>query len=195
MIGLPSRGDDVMRAYSIVSAPTQDFLEFFSIKAPGGVFTTDLKEIQVGEEIEVADHPVGTLLLDNLESSKRLVLLATGTGIAPFVSIVRDGAWADRYEELSLVHSTRTQHEQVYVDEMLNTDIDMTSIATRQGGHRITTMLKHGLMELNPEEDRVMLCGNEEFVKEMTAYLAENGWRSGSKRTPGTFVYERAFVS
>lgn len=210
MIGLPDRGDDVHRAYSICSSPNEPFLEFFSIKVPDGEFTQDLVRIIPGDEVEVSTRPVGTLVLDNLLPGKTLWMLATGTGIAPFISIVRDGSAFKQFERVVLVHSTRMWDEQAYQDEMRDrSPVWYVGTATRDfellNNKRITTMIYDGSLfreavyppipEWTPEHDRVMLCGNEDFVKEMREYFDSRDWKLGTRREPGHYLIEKAFVS
>lgn len=193
-LGLPSRGDDVSRAYSMCSAPDEPFLEFYSIKVPDGDFTKDLQRIVPGDEIEMSVRPVGSLIVDWLKPGKRLWLMATGTGIAPFVSIVRDTNTFHTFNDVRVVHSTRTWEEQVYADEIENKwGLAYYPVITGRGDPRITEWFKE--VEFNPEEDRIMLCGNEAFNKEMRAMLKEGGWTTGNRRELGTFAYEKAFAS
>lgn len=206
MIGLPNRGDDTMRAYSICSAPDEDFLEFFSIKVPDGVFTTDLQRIVPGDDIEVSQRPVGSLVLENLEPGKRLWLLSTGTGIAPFISLARDYQTYRQFRDVVIVHCTRTLDEQAYAGELLDSRAVFIGTTTRDPAlKRITTMVyDESLFELahvvtqtpwTSKDDRVMLCGNEDFVSEMRSYFTTKDWKIGTKREPGHFVFEKAFVS
>lgn len=204
MLGLPSQGSDLMRAYSICSSSNDPYLEFYSIKAPSGAFTTDLQRIIPGDEIEVSTRPVGSLLLNNLTPGTTLWMLATGTGIAPFVSIARDPATYQKYEQVVIVHSTRHAEEQAYAEEFLSMhNVWYIDLITGNGDPRITTLLTSNTVDehylpgytLTPENDRIMICGNEEFVKETKHFLANNGWVFGTNRTPGTFVFEKAFVA
>ncbi len=193
-IGLPDRGDDIVRAYSMCSAPDEDFLEFYSIKVPGGVFTEDLQRVLPGDEIEVSTRPVGSLTLDWITPGDRLWLMATGTGIAPFISILRDKRTYEKFYDIRVVHSTRDIDDQAYKEELsCNDRIKYYPVITGIGDPRITTWFEE--CDFKPEQDRILLCGNEEFNKQMRQILKDRGWVLGNRREPGTFSYEKAFAS
>jgi ferredoxin--NADP+ reductase len=200
VLELPDRGDDVARPYSICSAPDQPFLEFYSIKVPGGAFTEDLQQIVPGDEIEISIRPAGTLTINSLKPGRTLWLMATGTGIAPFISIFRDPTTNEMFDDVRVVWSTRTVQEQVYADELQGLGVKYYPVITGNGDPRITDAFRNKKLyvvtefDLDPENDRVMLCGNETFNKEMRSMLKEGGWSLGSRRELGTFLYEKAFV-
>ncbi len=202
MIGMAD--DDVLRAYSIVSAPHEEHLEFLSIKVPGGPLTERLKDIQEGDQIEVGDRPTGTLVLDNLKPGKRLWCIATGTGLAPFLSIVRDPKTFEQYEQVIVTHTARTIDELAYADLLSSLPITYYPTVTRepfQTPGRITERIESGALwsdlGLKPwsvEDDRVMICGSPEFNKDLRGRLEGQGFAHGTNRAPGAFVQERAFV-
>ncbi|MDC3032645.1 ferredoxin--NADP reductase [Litorivicinus sp.] len=202
MIGMAD--DDVLRAYSIASAPNEAHLEFLSIKVPGGPLTERLKDIQVGDQIEVGDRPTGTLVLDNLKPGKRLWCVATGTGLAPFLSIMRDKQTFERFEQVIVTHTVRTTQELAYGDLLTSLPITYYPTVTRepfQTPGRITERIDSGALwsdlDLTPwsiGEDRVMICGSPEFNKDIRSRLEGLGFTHGTNRVPGEFVQERAFV-
>ena len=202
MIGMAD--DDVLRAYSIASAPHEAHLEFLSIKVPGGPLTERLKDIQVGDQIEVGDRPTGTLVLDNLKPGKRLWCVATGTGLAPFLSIIRDQQTFERFEEVIVTHTVRTIQELAYGDLLRSLPITYYPTVTREPFEtpgRITERIDSGALwsdlNLTPwsiDEDRVMICGSPEFNKDLRSRLEGLGFTHGTNRAPGDFVQERAFV-
>ena len=202
MIGMAD--DDVLRAYSIASAPHEAHLEFLSIKVPGGPLTERLKDIQVGHQIEVGDRPTGTLVLDNLKPGKRLWCVATGTGLAPFLSIIRDQQTFERFEQVIVTHTVRTTQELAYGDLLTSLPITYYPTVTREPfvtPGRVTERIDSGALwsdlNLSPwsiDEDRVMICGSPEFNKDLRSRLEGLGFTHGTNRAPGDFVQERAFV-
>ena len=202
MIGMAN--DDVLRAYSIASAPNEAHLEFLSIKVPGGPLTERLKNIQKGDRIEVGDRPTGTLVLDNLKPGKRLWCVATGTGLAPFLSIIRDQQTFEHFEQVIVTHTVRTTRELAYGDLLSSLPITYYPTVTRepfQTPGRITERIDSGALwsdlNLTPwsvDEDRVMICGSPEFNKDLRSRLEGLGFTHGTNRVPGEFVQERAFV-
>ena len=202
MIGMAD--DDVLRAYSIASSPDEDHLEFLSIKVPGGPLTERLKDIQAGDQIEVGDRPTGTLVVDNLQPGKRLWCVATGTGLAPFLSIVRDPKTYERFEQVFVTHTVRTQRELAYGDLLGSLPITYYPTVTREPFEtpgRITDRMDSGVLWTDlgvspwvPEDDRIMICGSPEFNKELRSRLETLGFTHGTNRAPGEFVQERAFV-
>lgn len=202
MIGMGD--DDVLRAYSIASPPDADHLEFLSIKVPGGPLTERLKSIQPGDEIEVGDRPTGTLVLDNLTDAANLWCVASGTGLAPFLSIVRDPLTFEKYERVFVTHTVRTVDELAYRELLSGLPITYYPTVTRepfatQG--RITTRIDSGDLwrdlDVAPwtvPNDRIMICGSPEFNQEFRDRLTAEGFTHGTNRTPGGFVQERAFV-
>ena len=202
MIGM---GDnDVLRAYSIASSPASDHLEFLSIKVPGGPLTERLKDIQDGDQIEVGDRPTGTLVLDNLLPGKRLWCVATGTGLAPYLSIIRDPMTFERFEQVIVTHTVRTTRELAYWELLSSLPITYYPTVTRepfvtQG--RITQRMDDGslwddlvLDPWNQDDDRIMICGSPEFNNELRNRLQLQGFSHGTNRAAGHFVQERAFV-
>ncbi|NBW47273.1 MAG: ferredoxin--NADP reductase, partial [Betaproteobacteria bacterium] len=194
MIGLKVDGKPLLRAYSIVSANYEEHLEFLSIKVPDGPLTSRLQHIQVGDTIIVGKKPTGTLLCDYLLPGKRLYMLATGTGLAPFMSIVRDPETYERYEQVVLVHGVREVDELAYHDllvkhlpeheflgELISDKLKYYPTVTREAfvnQGRITELIESGkiftdlqLPALDPSADRVMICGSPAMLKELKGML------------------------
>lgn len=216
MIGLRVDGRPLLRAYSMVSAPWDDGLEFLSIKVPNGPLTSRLQHIQVGDTVLIGRKATGTLLLDNLLPGANLWLLGTGTGLAPFLSVIREPATWDRFPKVVLSHTVRQVAELAYrqVIEDLPTDALLGELVaghllylpsvTREDfslRERITTLLDSGraaelvgLPPLSTERDRFMLCGSPEMLADTKAWLEAHGFAEGSSNTPGHFVIEKAFV-
>ena len=217
MIGLRVDGKPLLRAYSIVSANYEEQLEFLSIKVPDGPLTSRLQHIQVGDRIVVGRKPTGTLLIDYLLPGRRLYLLSTGTGLAPFMSVIRDPATYERFEQVVLVHGVREVAELAYHDyllrelpqheflgEMVSRQLRYLPTVTREPFEtqgRITTLIESGAMgaklglpALNPADDRVMICGSSSMLRDLKAMLEQRGFNEGSTTRPGDFVIERAFV-
>jgi ferredoxin/flavodoxin---NADP+ reductase len=190
------------RAYSFTSGPEDDFIEFYSIKVPNGPLTSKLQKIQVGDFVNVSPKATGTLIIDNLTQGTDLWLLATGTGIAPFISMLCDPKTYDTFKNIHVVWSVREKEELDAFDEWLNSiGIDYIPIVTRDKRwegetRRITTLIESGnvIPNLNPDNDKVMLCGNMDFNKEIMAMLEERSYTEGSSREAGSFVLEKAFV-
>ncbi|MBP7066267.1 ferredoxin--NADP reductase [Ferrovibrio sp.] len=217
MIGLIVDNKPLLRAYSMASSNYEEFLEFFSIKVPNGPLTSRLQHLKVGDRIIVNRKPTGTLLQDNLLPGKHLYLLATGTGLAPFMSIIKDPDAYERYEKVILVHGTRTVGELAYQDyitrELLENEFlgeaarekliyypTVTREDYRNQG-RVTDLIANGklfndigLPPLDIAQDRVMLCGSPEMLRDMRAYLDERQWQEGSTTGAGHYVIEKAFV-
>jgi ferredoxin--NADP+ reductase len=218
MIGLRKEdGKPLLRAYSIASANYEEHLEFLSIKVQDGPLTSRLQHIKVGDTIIVGRKPTGTLLIDYLLPAKRLYLLSTGTGVAPFLSIIRDPETYERFEQVVLVHGTREVKELAYNDyiqdelpkheflgEILAGKLLYYPTVTREEYRhtgRVTTLLENGtlaaelgLPPLNPAEDRVMICGSPEMLRDLKQMMEAKGFKEGNTTTPGDFVIERAFV-
>ena len=201
MIGMGD--DDIMRAYSITSGPYDDFLEFYSIKVENGPLTSRLQKIKVGDEIEVGAKPTGTLTLANIELGGDLWLLATGTGIAPFISLLRDPTTYDHFDRIHLAWSVRHWSELLaYNDFLQEQDIDYIPVVTQDdtwAGHnkRITTFLSAGQLipDPIPSKNKVMICGSMGFNNDVKEMLTDWKWKEGSRKEAGTFVQEKAFVS
>ena len=217
MIGLKVDGKPLLRACSIASANYEEHLEFLSIKVEDGPLTSRLQHIRVGDTIVVGRKPTGTLLIDYTLPGKRLYLFGTGTGLAPFMSVVRDPETYDKFDEVILVHGVRQVGELAYHDyltqelprheflgEMVSEQLRYYPTVTREPFRhqgRITDLITSnkltddlGLPPLNPEEDRVMLCGSPMLLADMKMILEQRGFHEGSTTTPGDYVVERAFV-
>lgn len=217
MVGLEAAGQRISRAYSMASATYDDTLEFFSIKVPNGPLTSRLAHIKPGDAILIGSKPTGTLVLEGLTPGRRLFLLATGTGLAPFLSIIRDPETYDRFESIVLIHGVRhisdLAYQHVIADELPRHELLGEQIAsqlvyiprvTREAfanRGRITSFLacdaalaEHRLSPLVPVEDRVMLCGSPAFLSDMVDLLDAKGFEEGSLSRPGQYVIEKAFV-
>jgi ferredoxin/flavodoxin---NADP+ reductase len=218
MIGLRGEnGKPLLRAYSIASANYEEHLEFLSIKVPDGPLTSKLQHIQVGDTIVVGRKPTGTLLCDYLLPGKNLYLMATGTGLAPFMSIIRDPETYERFEKVILVHGVRQVNELAYHDyitqelpaneflgEMVTQQLLYYPTVTREpykNQGRLTDLIENGklfadlgLPTLDPETDRIMICGSPAMLKDLKRICEENGLTEGNTSTPGAFVIERAFA-
>ena len=217
MIGLMVNGKPLLRAYSIVSANYEEHLEFLSIKVPDGPLTSRLQHIQVGVSVIVGKKPTGTLLIDYLLPAKRLYLFSTGTGLAPFLSVIRDPETYERFEQVILVHGVRQVAELAYHDyltkelpeheilgEMVSAQLKYYPTVTREpfrNQGRIPDLIESGklaadlgLPQLNPLEDRAMLCGSPEMLASIKSLLEKMKFEEGNTTRPGDFVVERAFV-
>jgi ferredoxin--NADP+ reductase len=198
MIGMLD--DDLTRAYSYTSGPYDDYLEFYSIKVQDGPLTSRLQHIQVGDEIQVGNKPTGTLILANLELGGHLVMMASGTGIAPFISLLREPETYDLFEDITVTWTTRTHAEQdCYRDFLNEMPIEYFSTITQEPAEnqgRIQKFLNHGILTIdNPEKQRIMICGSIDFNNDLKEHFTALGFSEGNKRTQGTFVQEKAFVS
>ena len=210
MIGLNVEGKNVLRAYSVVSPPWSEELEFLSIKIAGGELTSRLQHIQVGDEVVIAPKSTGTLRNDALLKGGELWLLSTGTGLAPFMSLIRDLETLETWSKIHIVHSVRDSEDLAYYEDlttafkdhpqdgelhdMVAELLDYKTIITGQGDRRITTQLEIGEMPIDVVRDKVMLCGNMEFNQQVAAWCEQHGMKEGSLREPGQYVIERAFV-
>lgn len=218
MIGLPGDGRPLLRAYSIASPAYAEELEFLSIKVPDGPLTSRLQNIVPGDQIFLGRKPTGTLVADALLPGSRLFLLSTGTGLAPFLSLVRDPDIYDRFGQILLAHSVRAVSDLAFrealesqlADDPLVQDQALVQFTylpsvTREDFHtsgRITTLIDNGRLfdglsgprKLDPETDRVMLCGSMEMIRDLAARLDGLGFEEGSNAKPGHYVIERAFV-
>ncbi len=217
MIGLRVNGKPLLRAYSIVSANYEDHLEFLSIKVPDGPLTSRLQHMQVGDTIIVGRKPTGTLVIDYLLPGKRLYLLSTGTGLAPFMSIVRDPETYEKFEQVILVHGVRQKEELAYHDllmehlpahellgDLVTSQLRYYPTVTREAYRnmgRVTALIESGklfedlqLPPLDLDRDRVMICGSPGMLRDMKHLLEAKGFHEGNTSTPGGFVVERAFA-
>jgi ferredoxin/flavodoxin---NADP+ reductase len=216
MIGLQVDGRPLLRAYSMVSAAWEDTLEFLSIKVPQGPLTSRLCHIETGAEMLVGRKPVGTLMPNNLLPGRNLYLLGTGTGLAPFMSIIRDPNVYERFERVVLVHGCRLVAELAYrgvIEQIMPTDEFLGPSVTSQliyyptvtrepfrNQGRISHLIESGqlasdvgLPPLDPALDRVMVCGSPSLLADVTTYLDHNGFQEGSNTTLGAYVTEKAF--
>ena len=197
------RENSVKRAYSITSGPGDDYLEFLSIKVPNGPLTRELSRYKPGDSLYLNERTTGTLTLANIELGNNLWLLATGTGIAPFISILNDGYTYEQFDQINLVWSVRKCEDLNVYRKMLDSlPITFTPIVTQDKNwtglnKRITTMLSAGVLipNLNPSENKIMICGSMDFNTDIKSMLSEWGWQEGNNKTAGTFVQEKAFVS
>jgi ferredoxin--NADP+ reductase len=217
MIGLPVNGKPLLRAYSIASANFEEHLEFLSIKVENGPLTSRLQHIQVGDTIIVGKKPTGTLVIDYLLPGRRLYLLSTGTGLAPFMSIIRDPETYEKFEQVILVHGVREVAELAYHDyiahDLPNDEVLGEVIAgkllyyptvTREpykNQGRATDLIESGKLftdlgipTLDPETDRAMICGSAEMLADLKRMLEARSFVEGNTSTPGSFVIERAFA-
>ncbi len=217
MIGLRVDGKPLLRAYSIVSANYEEHLEFLSIKVPDGPLTSRLQHIQVGDHIIVGKKPTGTLLIDYLLPAKRLYLISTGTGLAPFMSVIRDPDTYEKFQEVVLVHGVRQVAELAYHDyltkelpeheflgELVRGQLRYYPTVTREpfrNQGRINDLIENGKLftdlgvpPLDPLTDRVMLCGSPEMLASLKVILEKRDFEEGNTTKPGDFVVERAFV-
>ena len=218
MIGLmEDNNKPLLRAYSIASPSWDDELEFYSIKVKDGPLTSKLKNIKIGDELIVRPKPVGTLVLDALLPAKRIYLIATGTGFAPFASLIRDPDLYERYDEVILCHTCRDLNELDYSKELVNslpTDpligefigdkLTYYPTTTRENSinmGRITKLLVDGTLSkdlnlppLNPETDRLMVCGSIDLNNDIKKICDAAGMNEGSNSSPSHFVVEKAFV-
>jgi ferredoxin--NADP+ reductase len=218
MVGLEVEGKPLMRAYSIASPNYEDHLEFFSIKAPGGALTSRLQHVRPDDQLLIGRKPVGTLVVRDLKEGETLYMLATGTGLAPFLSLIRDPEVYERFDKVVLVHGVRTVSELAYADfirdelpshELLGAEIAEKLIyyptVTREpyvNRGRLTDLIESGklfadtgLPPLDPARDRAMICGGPSMLAETSALLDACGFAiSPSSGVPGDYVIERAFV-
>ncbi len=217
MIGLRVDGKPLLRAYSIASANYEDHLEFLSIKVEEGPLTSRLQHIQPGDPLIVGRKPTGTLVVDYLLPGKRLYMLATGTGLAPFMSIVRDPETYEKFEQIVLVHGVRKVDELAYHDllvehlpsheflgDMVSSQLRYYPTVTREEYRnmgRIPDLIESGklfadlsLPELDPAGDRVMICGSPGMLRDLKHMLEQRGFAEGNTSVPGAFVIERAFA-
>ena len=216
MIGLEIDGKPLLRAYSVVSPNHEDHLEFLSIKVPNGPLTSKLQHIKINDEIIVNSKPTGTLVCDYLLPGRNLFLFSTGTGLAPFMSIVRDPETYEKFEKIILTHTVRTSKELAYKDLLTNLNNDEIysevtrnnfiyfNTVTREKWNnegRITDWIKEntlwkkvGVGSFNPDIDRVMICGSEEMTFDLKQIFENLGSKEGSTKVQGGFVIEKAFA-
>ena len=217
MMGLEVEGRPLLRAFSVASANYEEHLEFFSIMIRDGALTSRLQHVAPGDQVLVSRKPTGTLVLDHLQPGRRLYLLATGTGLAPFMSIVRDPETYERFEQVVVAHGVRRVADLAYRDT-LEHDLRQHELVGEQAARqlryyptvtrelfrnqgRISALLDSGklcadlgLPPLSAENDRVMLCGGPEMLKDLTTLLQSRGLQEGGTEERGHYVIEKAFV-
>ena len=219
MIGLPGEnGKPLLRAYSIASPAWEDNLEFFSIKVPDGPLTSRLQNIGEGDTVILGKKSTGTLVLDALKPGKTLYLLSTGTGIAPFASLIREPETFERFEKVVLCHTTREISELQYGIDLMNeiqTDAMLSEVVGDTLVHftsvtredypvkgRITHLIEDGTLfreigeseGFDPATDRVMICGSMERLRDSADLCEAAGLVEGSNNQPGDYVIEKAFA-
>jgi ferredoxin--NADP+ reductase len=217
MLGLEVAGRPLLRAYSIAGPAWDDTLEFYSIKVPDGPLTSHLQKIRPGDQVILRSKSTGTLVLDALTPGKRLYLLSTGTGIAPFASIIRDPETYERYEQVILTHSCRFKAELAYGEALVAAMPDdplvgeqaarqlkcFTSVTREPHPHvgRITALADSGEFfaalgnpPFDPATDRIMICGGSGMLADVRALAEKAGLTEGSNAQPAEFVIEKAFV-
>jgi ferredoxin/flavodoxin---NADP+ reductase len=217
MIGLEVDGRPLLRAYSMASANHEESLEFFSIKVADGPLTSKLQQIKEGDTILVGRKATGTLIADNLIPGKRLLLLSTGTGLAPFASLIKDPDVYDRFDSIVLVHGCRQVSELAYGEQlvarlredelfgpMLEEKLQYYPTVTREpfrNRGRITDLITSeqlfndiGQPPLDIATDRIMMCGSPGMLEELRQMFEARGFLEGSGNQPGHFVIEKAFV-
>lgn len=218
MIGL--LGDDgkpILRAYSVASPNWEEHLEFFSVKVAHGALTSRLQHLEVGDHIFLGRKPTGTLVTDALTPAKRLVMVGTGTGLAPFLSVLRDPETHEKFEHVIITHTVREKEELAYrafleeeirqdeiFGELLRDRFTYYPTVTRGEFHRrgrITDRIREGLFRedlgltiADRPETRFMICGSIAFNRDMVEILSGWGMKEGTRSDPGDYVVERAFV-
>lgn len=219
MIGLEVEGRPLTRAYSIASANHEEYLEFFSIKVPDGPLTSRLQHLRPGDPLIVSRKPTGTLVLHDLKPGKRLFLFATGTGLAPFMSLIHDPEVYEKFEKIILIHGVRWTNELAYHDYIEHELSDheffgdwvreklvyyptVTRESFRNEG-RLTDLIESGKLfadigqpPLDPVTDRAMICGSPAMLADTAAMLDARGFKAAKHYTGelGDYVIERAFV-
>ena len=217
MIGIKVGEKPLLRAYSLVSANYEETLEFFSIKVQDGPLTSRLQHLKVGDPIVVSRKATGTLVLDNLKAGRNLYLVGTGTGLAPFMSIIKDPDTYERFEHVVLLHGCRQVNELAYGetitetlpgDEYVGESVAQKLIyyptVTREpfrNRGRVSDLITSGklfedthLPSLDPSVDRVMLCGSPHMLADLRSVLDQGGFVEGNHGDPGDYVIEKAFV-
>lgn len=218
MIGLRKEtGAPLLRAYSIASPAWDDELEFYSIKVQDGPLTSRLQHIQPGDEVLVSRKPTGTLVLDALTPGKRLFLISTGTGFAPFASLLREPETYTKFQRVIVTHTCRTAAELQYsrevvaalpedplVGDLARSNVSLYASCTRDTCEhigRITDLIASGRLfadldipAFDPAHDRVMICGSLSFIQDVHALLTATGFNEGSNAAPAEFVIEKAFA-
>ncbi len=214
MIGIEHEGKKLMRAYSFVSANYEDHLEFFSIKLKDGLLTSKLQKIKVGDEILVRDKSTGTLIIDDLLPGRNLYLISTGTGLAPFMSIIKDPETYERFDKVVLTHTVQYPEELAYKSDLESFNVKWKKVtqgrfvyfntltkAKWPSEGRITKWIKNEKLapeiryeSVDAKLDRFMVCGSTGLNTELIEYFESIGMKQGNSKTPGEFVIEKAFV-
>ncbi len=218
MLGLPGEARPLLRAYSMASPAYAEDVEFLSIKVADGPLTSQLAKIQPGDQVYLGRKPTGTLVTDALLPGHRLFMLSTGTGLAPFLSLMRDPDTYERFEQVRVVHSVRRVSDLAYrdvLDSKLADDPLVADEAQAQFSYlptvtrepfptsvRIDALIETGALfagmagpgRFDPETDRIMLCGSMAMIRDLSATLDTLGFVEGSNAKPGQYVIERAFV-
>ena len=216
MIGIEHEGKKLLRAYSFASANHEDHLEFLSIKIQDGPLTSKLQHIKEGDEILVNSKSTGTLVIDYLLPGRNLYLIATGTGLAPYMSIIKDPRTYERFEHVILTHTVQYENELAYKDELETFNEDWKEVTlgrftyfntlTQQewkNKGRITEWIKNGHLYIitnnisqpfEPKKDRFMVCGSQGLNKDLIEHFESLGMEEGNTSIPGQFVIEKAFV-
>jgi len=214
MIGIDHKDKKLMRAYSFVSANYEDHLEFLSIKLKDGLLTSKLQNIKVGDEILVRNKSTGTLIIDDLLPGRNLYLISTGTGLAPFMSIIKDPKTYERFDKVVLSHTVQYPEELAYKSDLESFNVKWKTITQgrflyfntltkaqwpREG--RITNWIENnkltieiGYENIDAKLDRFMVCGSTGLNTELIEYFESIGIQKGNSKTPGEFVVEKAFV-
>jgi ferredoxin--NADP+ reductase len=205
MIGIEADGKKILRAYSVASAPWEEHLEWLSVKVQDGELTGKLQHLKEGDEVIIMPKCTGTLRNEALTPGGTLWMLATGTGLAPFMSLIRDVDTLEQWDKINIVHSVRERHELAYYEQLntnfVNTDINemvqavlkYRPIVTGEGDERITRQLWREALLVH-HGDKVMICGNMRFNEDMIAWCEHMGMREGTMKNPGEYVLERAFI-
>ncbi|MHA7873049.1 MAG: ferredoxin--NADP reductase [Hyphococcus sp.] len=217
MLGLMVDGKPLLRAYSIASASWDDGLDFYSIKVPDGPLTSRLQKIEEGDAVILGKKPTGTLVLDALTPGRRLFMLSTGTGVAPFASLVREPETYEKFDSVILTHTCRNVRDLGYSrhlyetigDDPLVGDVAVDKLAyyasvTRESYEhegRITDLIRSGRLfsdlnidEFDPEKDRIMICGSTAMIADTRSIAEAEGFIEGSNAAPGQYVVEKAFA-
>ena len=218
MIGLMDGKKPLLRAYSIASPAWDDGLDLYSIKVQDGPLTSKLQHVKPGDKILLGRKPTGTLVLDALTPGKRLYLLSTGTGVAPFASILREPETYEKFEQVILTHTCRKVEDLAYSADIVNSLKDdplvgdiapdrviYYSTVTRDDfvrTGRITDLITSGkffedigLEKFSPDVDRIMICGSTAMLADTKELAEQAGLKEGSNAAPGEFVVEKAFVT
>lgn len=218
MLGLMQQERPLLRAYSIASPAWDDGLDFYSIKVADGPLTSKLQHVRKGDQILLGRKPTGTLVLDALKPGKRLILFSTGTGVAPFASLLREPETYDKFESVILAHTCRNVQDLQYsaallaslADDPLVCDVAPTRVSlydtvTRERYKRtgrITDLISSGkffsdnaISGFDPQTDRIMICGSTPMIADTRVLVEGAGLKEGSNASPGEFVVEKAFAS